>query len=109
MGGEIGIEPALGGGSDLLVHLPAIVVTAAPVMTETRPLAGLRFAIVTRNALLREGLTAQLRAAGGEVIAFTEDGDDEQKLDYVLVDAGTGAAARSARRARSATSPPSCS
>ena len=91
MGGEIGIEPAFGSGSIFWFTLPAIVVSAAPVVNDTRPLGGLRFAMVTRNALLREGLTAQLRAAGGEVTAFTEDGDDEDKLNYVLIDAGTGA------------------
>ncbi len=90
LGGEIGIEPAFGSGSIFWFTLPAIVVSAAPVVNDTRPLGGLRFAMVTRNALLREGLTAQLRAAGAEVTAFTEDGDDEDKLNYVLIDAGTG-------------------
>src|SRR6202008_1773347 len=88
LGGEIGIEPAFGTGSIFWFTLPAVVVAPAPVAATTHPLAGLRFAIVTRNALLREGLTAQLRAAGGEVSAFTEDGDDEDKLNYVLIDAG---------------------
>jgi PAS domain S-box-containing protein len=90
MGGEIGIEPAFGSGSIFWFTLPAIVVAGAPVLPQMRPLDGLRFAIVTRNALLREGLTAQLRASGGEVSAFSEDGDDET-LNYVLVDAGAGA------------------
>jgi len=91
MGGEIGIEPAMGAGSIFWFTLPAIVVAGAPASSETRPLSGLRFAVVTRNGLLREGLTAQVRALGAEVGAFAEDDEAEQNLDYVFVDAGTGA------------------
>ncbi len=41
--------------------------------------------------MLREGLTAQLRALGAEVGALAEEDDPQQHLDYVLVDAGAGA------------------
>ena len=41
-----------------------------PNFRRRAPLEDIRFAIITRNALLREGLTAQIRAAGGEVGAL---------------------------------------
>jgi PAS domain S-box-containing protein len=91
MGGEIGIEPAPGAGSIFWFTLPAIVVAGAPQMPETPPLAGMHFAIITRNALLREGLTAQIRSAGGAVCAFAEDASEKERIDCVLVDAGPAA------------------
>ncbi|MEI9930618.1 MAG: response regulator [Rhizomicrobium sp.] len=60
-------------------------------MPATHRLDGLRFAIVTRNALLREALVAQIRALGGEIGAFVQEDEADQKIDYVFVDAGTGA------------------
>ena len=89
MGGEIGIEPAPGNGSIFWFTLPAVVVVPAPEIREA-PLAGVRVAVVTRNAMLREGLSAQLRAAGAQVLAFAGEQEDPN-LDCVLIDAGTDA------------------
>ena len=48
MGGEIGIEPAPGGGSTFWFTLPAVVVVAG-ARRRARPLEDIRVAIVTRN------------------------------------------------------------
>ncbi len=60
MGGEIGVDAAPEGGSCFWFTLPAAWSTAAEV---TRPLAGLRVAVVSRNRALREGLYLQIAAA----------------------------------------------
>ena len=86
MGGEIGIEDAAGGGSQFWFTLPSVVVKAADE-TGDAPLAGLNIAIVTRNAILRDGLTAQIRSAGGEVVAAHDEFGP--RADMMLVDAGT--------------------
>ena len=87
MGGEIGVEAAPGGGSMFWFTLPSIV--AVPAADQTTPLAGMRVAIVTRNSVLRDGLGAQIRAAGGAVAGLTEDGI--RQSDIMLIDAGTDA------------------
>ncbi len=67
MGGEIGIEEAAGGGSQFWFTLPSVVVRPSADTGEA-PLDGMTIAIVTRNAILRDGLSAQMRAAGGTVV-----------------------------------------
>ena len=90
MGGEIGIDPAPGGGSIFWFTTPAIAIRdASPI--EAEKLAGYRIAFVTRNAVLREGVTAQIRAAGGEVVGLRlpGSGGDSPNVDAILIDAGT--------------------
>jgi PAS domain S-box-containing protein len=87
MGGEIGVEAAPGGGSLFWFTLPSVV--AVPAAEQSTPLAGMRVAIVTRNSVLRDGLGAQIGAAGGAVAGLTEDGI--RGSDIMLIDAGTGA------------------
>jgi len=92
MGGEIGIDPAPGGGSLFWFTTPAIAIRDAhPV--ENERLAGYRIAFITRNAVLREGVTGQIRAAGGEVVGLRNPGAGDENaspnVDAILIDAGT--------------------
>ncbi len=84
MGGTIGVDGAPGGGSLFWFTIPSIVAEPAP--EQTLLLAGKRIALVSRNPVLRDGLAAQIRAAGGEVAGLTEDGI--RKSDIMLIDAG---------------------
>jgi PAS domain S-box-containing protein len=92
MGGEIGIDPAPGGGSLFWFTAPAIAIREAHPI-ESERLAGFRIAFVTRNAVLREGVTAQIRAAGGEVVGLRLPGANDDhappNVDAILIDAGT--------------------
>ena len=86
MGGEIGVDaaaPMAGekGGSCFWFTLPVNIVTPAEI---SRPLAGMRVAVVSRNRALREGLYLQIAAAGGT------PADPRGHADAALVDAGTG-------------------
>jgi PAS domain S-box-containing protein len=88
MGGEIGLEPVDDGGSAFWFTLPAIVVEAATQLP--KPLEGKRIAIVTRNKPLRDGLSRQVAAAGGEAINFNQM-VPSGRIDVLLIDAGTEA------------------
>jgi len=92
MGGEIGIDPAPGGGSIFWFTIPTVVVADAR-QEDGELLSGHRIAIVTRSPILREALTAQIRHAGGDVVSLgTAKPDDEVSYDFsaLLIDAGTG-------------------
>jgi PAS domain S-box-containing protein len=88
MGGEIGIKSVPGGGSQFWFTIPAVVVRPAPVALAT-PLNGMRVAILTRNPVLRAGLTEQIIAAGGTV--ESANGHTVERPSVILVDAGTSA------------------
>jgi PAS domain S-box-containing protein len=79
MGGEIGMEPAEGGGSIFWFTLPAAILREGKI---SHPLAGLNVSVLSRNALLREALAAQIRHAGGTIVG------PRAHPDTILIDAG---------------------
>lgn len=81
MGGEIGVDPAPDGGSCFWFTVPAHVIVNHEV---TRPLAGMRVAVMSKNKALREGMYLQIAASGGI------PADPKGHIDAVLIDAGTG-------------------
>jgi CheY-like chemotaxis protein len=81
MGGEIGVNARAGGGSCFWFTLP---LRAAAAAKESAPLQDMRIAVISRNALLREGLHLQIAASGGVAV------ETQQEADAILIDAGTG-------------------
>jgi PAS domain S-box-containing protein len=92
MDGEIGLQSKPGSGSTFWFTVPAPVLQIASP-SHREQLAGFRLAVVTRNAVLRDGLIALIRGAGGEVVPLWPlyaNGKPPFALpDAVLIDAGT--------------------
>ncbi len=89
MGGEIGIDPANGGGSVFWFTMPSVVVRGAAQETPVR-LAGRRIAVVTRSSVLRGALVAQIRNLGGEAVPRSTSKKLPDDIDTLLIDAGNG-------------------
>ena len=91
MDGTIAVEAAPGGGSIFRFSIPANSLRRAEPAEATR-LKGTRVAVVSRNPVLREGLGALVRMAGGEVATgWSADASDSAMPDALIVDAGAGA------------------
>jgi len=101
LGGEIGVRSAPRGGSIFWFAVP--VQTRRSAKTTTPPdIAGQRIALVSRNAVLRESLTAQIRAIGGVPVPMAAQ-DSGLQVDALLIDAGIGAEPTLAARPRNGT------
>ena len=84
-GGEIGVDEAPGGGSMFWFTLPSIVAEAAP---PDHALQGFHVAVISPNRTLAQGLSYQIREAGGDVVGATAGAGD--RLDAILIDGGVG-------------------
>jgi signal transduction histidine kinase/CheY-like chemotaxis protein len=82
MGGDIGTEPAEGGGSVFWMEAPFQPVGAAELQNE---LTGLTVAVVSPCAIVREAASRQIAASGGTALAFAELPRSLQ-ADAVLID-----------------------
>ena len=80
MGGEIGVDARVHGGSCFWFSLPLIPAAATH---DDAPLQEMQVAVISRNTALREGLQLQIAASGGLVV------EKEEEADVVLIDAGT--------------------
>jgi len=89
MGGEIGVDGRVPGGSCFWFTLPVAEPAETPDSADqaaSMNLADMRVAVMTANDALREGLYLQILACGGIPV------DLKDGAEAVLVDAGTGAA-----------------
>jgi PAS domain S-box-containing protein len=88
MGGEIGVDGRVPGGSCFWFTLPLAVTASAPDSPAAEMnLGDMRVAVMSANDALREGLYLQVLACGGIPV------DLEDGAEAVLVDGGTGAGA----------------
>jgi PAS domain S-box-containing protein len=90
MGGDIGVTDAEPSGSVFWFAIPIFSVQGAK-LSEATLLDGRRFAVVTRNPILREGLTAQIRVLGGSIVSLAYQQQSGSNPDAILVDVGLGA------------------